>query len=74
MPRRQETVENPKEHAEHVVIRGAFSDDVSLDEAVFLAALRRAVEGATTAGEERLARGTPDWTDRFGRICNRLTG
>lgn len=47
-------------------------EDPSLDEACFLAALRRAVEGAATAAEERLAEGTPDWSDRFGRICTRL--
>ncbi len=50
------------------------TEDTSLDEACFLAALRRSVEGATTAAEERLAKVTPDWTDRFGRICDRLAG
>lgn len=48
------------------------TEDTTLDEACFLAALRRSVEGAATAAEERLAKVTPDWTDRFGRICNRL--
>lgn len=47
-------------------------EDPSLDEACFLAALRRSIEGASTAAEERLAKRTPDWSDRFGRICNRL--
>jgi hypothetical protein len=49
-------------------------EEASLDEACFLAALRRSVEGTTTPAEERLASATPDWTDRFGRICDRLAG
>lgn len=49
------------------------TEDTSLDEACFMAALRRSVEGAATAAEERLASVTPDWTDRLGRICRRLT-
>lgn len=74
MPRRQEMHASPEDPARGNVIRGVFADECALDEAVFLAALRRAVEGAATAAEERLAMGTPDWSDRFGRICNRLTG
>lgn len=43
-----------------------------LDEACFLAELRRSVEGAYTAAEEKLARTHPRWADRLDRVCARL--
>ncbi len=54
--------------------RKAPPEDPGLDEACFLSELRRAVEGAPTAAEERLARRDPDWMDRIGRISARFAG
>ncbi len=52
--------------------RKAPPEDPALDEACFLAELRRAVEGAPTAAEERMARRDPDWGRCFGRIAARF--
>ncbi len=49
-------------------------DEASLDEARFLAALRRSVEGAPTSAEIRLAGKDADWEARYGRICARYRG
>ena len=46
-------------------------DDPSLDEALFVAELRRAVEGTRTPAEELLARDSCDWGDRLDRIFAR---
>ncbi len=49
-------------------------EDPVLDEARFLAELRRSVEGAVTPAEARLARRDADWDGRLGRICARFGG
>jgi gamma-glutamylcysteine synthetase len=53
--------------------RLAAEDDEALDDAILLAELRRAVEGARTGAEDLLRRYHPDWDDRLDRIYARYT-
>lgn len=74
MARRAANQATPRHAAQAAEDDARTPEEAMLDEACFLAELRRHIEGARTPDEESRAARDPDWQDRFGRICRRYAG